>query len=176
MKPLNALLSLLALVALIVAAGFVTHSQNAAASTPAIASADVMLSSAMGATPGSVLTKELLAAPIYVTTLLSADAGASQTYQISKQVNYCLQCPAAQTCFKLELWDAGSHTADCSKDMNVTENGFNGTTTLLANQNPYTTCFDSAGRSAIVANQVDGGTVACRLLKNELNIPLAPGR
>lgn len=111
------------------------------------------------------------AAPIFSATLTSSDAGASQTVLVTAQANYCLQCPYPLTCYKLELWDGGSHTADCSKDFVVNADGFNAVAPIPSQQNPYSSCFQTAARTALVASQLDGGPVSCRLLFNEQNKP-----
>lgn len=116
-----------------------------------------------------VLAIPVSAAPAWKVTLVSADAGSTQTATLLPQINYCIQCPTPLSCFKLTVADGGAQSADCSKDFNVTGDGFGIAAYIPGQMNPFTACFDTAGKTQIVAAQLDGGTVNCRVLQNERN-------
>lgn len=110
------------------------------------------------------------AGDVWLATMTTDGGAAPQTSWVQKinpQVIYCLQPLYANTCYKLSNWDGGvaSFTADCTKDEIIPQ----GTTAATTSGVYPEKCFESAGRTAVVVSNLDGGIATTNLFLREKN-------
>jgi hypothetical protein len=110
--------------------------------------------------------KKAEAGDVWKATLSSSDGGCTQTVQINPQGVYCLQAAYTETCYKLTQWDGGtaSASADCTKDPIIPSPQPVATTRMYPKE-----CFESAGRTAVVACNLDAGVATTNLYLREKN-------
>jgi hypothetical protein len=114
------------------------------------------------------------AGPVWSAKMVSADAGSTQTVQLTAKRCYCVQPTTDATCMHLDTWDGGSLAADCTKDLGLDSTAFQ--TNSMAPGFPNRGrlfCFDSAQQTAVVLMQTDGGAVNANLF-NEYANPVGP--
>ncbi len=147
----------------------VARVDSAAAATPVMTAADSALSSAMGATPGSMLSECVLASGKYVATLTSADAGSTNTYCFATANQTARLVCSTSACYRTGSYTDGGIAANCATDdVVLTANiGVNQGVVPTFNVPPQDIAMGSD--LCIVARGFDGGDPNCRALQVKYN-------
>lgn len=122
---------------------------------------------------GLVAPSTAEAGPVWITTLVSADAGSTQTQQLTAKKCYCVQPTIDPMCIHLDTFDGGSLAADCTKDVSLDTNSFTTVAATPSTGRARLYCFDSANSTSITARQYDGGAVNANLYQHLAN-PQSP--